>query len=78
MGARTRQQQPERKLVHHEAIEVRTYLSTPVHINNLVVEYERQGFQILSQSKAANISVHLSAWEDLSSLREVCTHVTPM
>jgi hypothetical protein len=37
----------------------------PIHINDLALKYETEGFRIPGQGKPANLSVHLSGWPDI-------------
>ena len=60
-------QQSVRDRVHREVVEVLAEIGSPIHINDLTVEYEKRGYKIPGQGKPANISVHLSGWDDIVS-----------
>ena len=60
-------QQSVRDRVHREVVEVLAEIGSPIHINDLAVEYEKRGYKIPGQGKPANISVHLSGWDDIFS-----------
>jgi transposase len=59
--------EPIRNRVHREVVEVLGEIGLPVHINDLAEEYEKRGYKIPGQGKPANISVHLSGWDDIVS-----------
>jgi hypothetical protein len=48
-------------------VEVLAEIGSPIHINDLAVEYDKRGYKIPGQGKPANISVHLSGWDDIVS-----------
>ena len=60
-------QQSVRDRVHREVVEVLAEIGSPIHINDLAVEYDKRGYKIPGQGKPANISVHLSGWDDIVS-----------
>ena len=54
-----------RDRVHNEVVEVLRMVNEPIHINDLALKYETEGFRIPGQGKPANLSVHLSGWPDI-------------
>jgi hypothetical protein len=54
-----------RERVHREVVSVLRETGRPLHINDLLAEYVKRGYQVPGQGKAANISVHLSGWDDI-------------
>ena len=66
-SSRLGRREPVRDRVHREVVEVLGEIGAPIHINDLADEYEKRGYKIPGQGKPANISVHLSGWEDIVS-----------
>lgn len=57
-----------RDRVHREVVAVLKELGGgPIHINDLLIEYVKRGYKVPGQGKAANISVHLSGWDDIEN-----------
>ena len=54
-----------RDRVHNEVVQVLRMVNEPIHINDLALKYETEGFRIPGQGKPANLSVHLSGWPDI-------------
>ena len=54
-----------RDRVHNEVVQVLRMVQKPIHINDLALKYETEGFRIPGQGKPANLSVHLSGWPDI-------------
>lgn len=54
-----------RERVHREVVSVLKEIGRPLHINDLLAEYVKRGYKVPGQGKAANISVHLSGWDDI-------------
>ena len=54
-----------RDRVHNEVVEVLRMVNEPIHINDLALKYETEGYRIPGQGKPANLSVHLSGWPDI-------------
>lgn len=54
-----------RERVHREVASVLKEIGRPLHINDLLEEYVKRGYKVPGQGKAANISVHLSGWDDI-------------
>lgn len=58
-----------RDRIHRQAVEVLQSVGRPLHINELQAEFVKRGFAIPGLGQAANITVHLSKWDDVSSPR---------
>lgn len=56
-----------RDRVHDEVVDVLEAIGRPLHINDLLEEYIKHGYDPPGQGKPANISVHLSGWQDVVS-----------
>jgi len=54
-----------RDRVHNEVVQVLRMVNEPIHINDLALKYETEGYRIPGQGKPANLSVHLSGWPDI-------------
>lgn len=56
-----------RDRVHDEVVAVLESVGKPLHVNDLLEEYVKHGYEPPGQGKPANISVHLSGWQDVVS-----------
>jgi len=56
-----------RDRVHREVVTVLREVGRPLHINDLLEEYVKRGYKVPGQGKAANISVHISGWDDIEN-----------
>lgn len=56
-----------RERVHRQAVEIFREAGGAVHINDLHAEFVKRGLDVPGAGRPANITVHLSGWEDIVS-----------
>lgn len=56
-----------RERVHEEVVEVLREAGRPLHVTDLLEEYVKRGYEAPGQGKPANLTVHLSGWDDIVS-----------